>query len=137
MLQWEPDALLFPFHVSCVALCCAQVWNASNGHLLNKLEPVDENEVTGIISLPDKSKIITVGWNRKILVYYDDNQVSTASDSKPVDYEPKRCLPLGGPAASKLHTEPVQLYSLFVFSDPTASFENQRNLQISQLSARS
>lgn len=50
------------------------VWNASNGHLLNKLEPVDENEVTGIISLPDKSKIITVGWNRKILVYYDDNQ---------------------------------------------------------------
>lgn len=78
MLQRETGALLFPFHVSCVALCCAQVWNASNGHLLNKLEPVDENEVTGIISLPEKSKIITVGWNRKILVYYDDNQVSTA-----------------------------------------------------------
>lgn len=50
------------------------VWNASNGHLLNKLEPVEENEVTGIISLPEKSKIITVGWNRKILVYYDDIQ---------------------------------------------------------------
>lgn len=50
------------------------VWNASNGHLLNKLEPVEENEVTGIISLPEKSKIITVGWNRKILVYYDDMQ---------------------------------------------------------------
>lgn len=53
----------------------SQVWNASNGHLLNKLEPVEENEVTGIISLPEKSKIITVGWNRKILVYYDDMQV--------------------------------------------------------------
>lgn len=52
-----------------------QVWNASNGHLLNKLEPLEENEVTGIISLPEKSKIITVGWNRKILVYYDDIQV--------------------------------------------------------------
>ena len=52
-----------------------QVWNANNGHLLNKLEPVEENEVTGIISLPEKSKIITVGWNRKILVYYDDIQV--------------------------------------------------------------
>lgn len=50
------------------------VWNASNGHLLNKLEPLEENEVTGIISLPEKSKIITVGWNRKILVYYDDIQ---------------------------------------------------------------
>lgn len=54
---------------------CFQVWNANNGHLLNKLEPVEENEVTGIISLPEKSKIITVGWNRKILVYYDDIQV--------------------------------------------------------------
>lgn len=52
-----------------------QVWNASNGHLLNKLDPLGENEVTGIISLPEKSKIITVGWNRKILVYYDDIQV--------------------------------------------------------------
>ena len=52
-----------------------QVWNASNGHILNKLEPVEENEVTGIISLPEKSKIVTVGWNRKILVYYDDIQV--------------------------------------------------------------
>lgn len=31
--------------------------------------------MTGIISLPEKSKIITVGWNRKILVYYDDMQV--------------------------------------------------------------
>ena len=56
----------------------SQVWNASNGHLLNKLEPVEENEVTGIISLPEKSKIITVGWNRKILVYYDDMQVRKA-----------------------------------------------------------
>lgn len=52
-----------------------QVWNASNGHLLNKLEPVEENEVTGIISLPEKSKIVIVGWNRMILVYYDDIQV--------------------------------------------------------------
>ena len=51
------------------------MWNASNGHLLNKLEPLEDNEVTGIISLPEKSKIITVGWNRKILVYYDDDQV--------------------------------------------------------------
>lgn len=50
------------------------VWNASNGHLLNKLEPVEENEVTGIISLPEKSKIVIVGWNRMILVYYDDIQ---------------------------------------------------------------
>ena len=59
-----------------VALCFdTQVWNASNGHLLNKLEPLEDNEVTGIISLPEKSKIITVGWNRKILVYYDDDQV--------------------------------------------------------------
>lgn len=51
-----------------------QVWNASNGHLLNKLERVEDKEVTGIISLPEKSKIVTVGWNRKVVVYYDDNQ---------------------------------------------------------------
>ena len=68
---------LYYFALIILWLCFAyaQVWNASNGHLLNKLEPVEENEVTGIISLPDKSKIITVGWNRKILVYYDDIQV--------------------------------------------------------------
>ncbi|XP_029193047.2 WD repeat-containing protein on Y chromosome-like isoform X1 [Acropora millepora] len=51
-----------------------QIWNASNGHLLNKLERVEEKEVTGIISLPEKSKIVTVGWNRKVVVYYDNNQ---------------------------------------------------------------
>ena len=61
--------------LSAVSFPYSQVWNANNGHLLNKLEPVEENEVTGIISLPEKSKIITVGWNRKILVYYDDVQV--------------------------------------------------------------
>ena len=51
------------------------MWNASNGHLLNKMDPADEAEVTGIIPLSEKSKIVTVGWNRKIVVYYDDIEV--------------------------------------------------------------
>ncbi|XP_020912310.1 WD repeat-containing protein on Y chromosome isoform X2 [Exaiptasia diaphana] len=50
------------------------VWNANNGHLLNKLAPLEEAEVTGIISFPAKQKILTVGWHRKIISYNDDRQ---------------------------------------------------------------
>ncbi|XP_048575994.1 WD repeat-containing protein on Y chromosome isoform X3 [Nematostella vectensis] len=51
-----------------------RVWNANNGHLLNELEAVEEQEVTGITALPAKHKILTVGWNRKIVIYYDDKE---------------------------------------------------------------
>ena len=58
-------------------LLLLKVWNASNGHLLNQLQPVEEAEVTGIIAVPIKSKILTVGWNRKIVMYYDDREVNS------------------------------------------------------------
>jgi WD40 repeat protein len=35
------------------------------------LEPVDDQEVTGVIVLDDKRLIITVGWSRKIVKYSD------------------------------------------------------------------
>ncbi|GFO38221.1 WD repeat-containing protein on y chromosome-like isoform x1 [Plakobranchus ocellatus] len=48
-----------------------KVWNFQNGHNLHKLEPVGEAEVTGILQLPDKKVILTVGWNQKIVTYDD------------------------------------------------------------------
>lgn len=53
-----------------------QVWNANNGHLMNKLAALEEAEVTGITSFHAKSKILTVGWHRKIITYHDDKEVS-------------------------------------------------------------
>ncbi|XP_031555888.1 WD repeat-containing protein on Y chromosome-like [Actinia tenebrosa] len=50
------------------------VWNANNGHLMNKLAALEEAEVTGITSFHAKSKILTVGWHRKIITYHDDKE---------------------------------------------------------------
>ena len=50
-----------------------QVWNIQNGHNLQKLEPVAEAEVTGVVPLLDKKMIISVGWSRKITIYDDSN----------------------------------------------------------------
>ncbi|XP_035828989.1 WD repeat-containing protein on Y chromosome [Aplysia californica] len=48
-----------------------KVWNFQNGHNLHKLEPVGEAEVTGIVQLPDKKVILTVGWSQLITTYDD------------------------------------------------------------------
>lgn len=50
-----------------------QVWNFQNGHNLHKLEPADDSEVTGVLSLVDKQFILTVGWSRCI-TKYDDSE---------------------------------------------------------------
>ncbi|KAK3740293.1 hypothetical protein QZH41_018524, partial [Actinostola sp. cb2023] len=46
-----------------------KIWNFNNGSCLRELEPVDEEEITGILSF--KQKIIVVGWNKKIVIYKD------------------------------------------------------------------
>ncbi|XP_059147520.1 WD repeat-containing protein on Y chromosome-like [Physella acuta] len=50
-----------------------KVWNFQNGHNLHKLEAVGENEITGIVQLPEKKVILTVGWNQKIVTYDDSD----------------------------------------------------------------
>ncbi|XP_055876696.1 WD repeat-containing protein 49-like isoform X3 [Biomphalaria glabrata] len=55
-----------------------KAWNFQNGHNLHNLESVGEHEVTGILHLPDKKVILTVGWNQKI-VTYDDTDPDSAN----------------------------------------------------------
>ncbi|XP_064637087.1 WD repeat-containing protein on Y chromosome-like isoform X2 [Lineus longissimus] len=48
-----------------------KIWNFQTGHNLNKLEPVGDLEVTGIVPLAERRLILTVGWSR-LLTKYDD-----------------------------------------------------------------
>ncbi|XP_063816844.1 WD repeat-containing protein on Y chromosome-like [Pseudophryne corroboree] len=45
-----------------------KIWNIQNGHNLHRLQPVEEAEVTCVLSLKEK-KFLSVGWNRKIVIY--------------------------------------------------------------------
>ncbi|XP_069604801.1 cilia- and flagella-associated protein 337-like [Ranitomeya imitator] len=45
-----------------------KIWNIQNGHNLHRLQPVAEAEVTCVIPVSDQ-KYLSVGWNRKIIVY--------------------------------------------------------------------
>nr|XP_032829660.1 WD repeat-containing protein on Y chromosome-like [Petromyzon marinus] len=54
-----------------------KVWNVQNGHNLLKLQAVGAAEVTGVACLREH-KLLTVGWNRKILLYDDSNPDVTA-----------------------------------------------------------
>lgn len=59
---------------SCPSLLwCLQVWNIQNGHNLHQLESVMEAEITGIVPLPDKKLILSVGWSRMITQYEDSD----------------------------------------------------------------
>lgn len=60
-------------HLKIFELELLQVWNFQNGHNLHKMEPVDDSEVTGVLSLIDKEYILTTGWSRKI-TKYDDSE---------------------------------------------------------------
>jgi hypothetical protein len=53
-----------------------QVWNTQNGHNLHQLEPIDEQEVTGVVAIDEKKLIIAVGWNRRVIQYHLDPEVS-------------------------------------------------------------
>lgn len=57
-----------------------QVWNFQNGHNLHKLEPADDSEVTGVLSLTDKEFMLSVGWSRNI-TKYDDSEGDVSSVS--------------------------------------------------------
>ncbi|XP_028518792.1 WD repeat-containing protein 49 [Exaiptasia diaphana] len=46
-----------------------KIWNFNNGCCLRELEPVDDEEITGILAF--KQTIIVVGWSKKIIMYKD------------------------------------------------------------------
>ena len=46
-----------------------KIWNFNNGACLQSTRTMDDSEVTGIVCL--RQRIVTVGWNHKILVYRD------------------------------------------------------------------
>lgn len=52
------------------------MWNAQNGHNLHQLEPIDEQEVTGVVAIDEKKLVIAVGWNRQVIQYHIDHEVS-------------------------------------------------------------
>ncbi|XP_078735185.1 cilia- and flagella-associated protein 337-like [Lampetra fluviatilis] len=54
-----------------------KVWNVQNGHNLLRLQAVGAAEVTGVACLREH-KLLTVGWNRKILLYDDSKPDVTA-----------------------------------------------------------
>ncbi|XP_072501621.1 cilia- and flagella-associated protein 337-like isoform X10 [Notamacropus eugenii] len=45
-----------------------KVWDIQRGHILHKLEMVEDVEVTGVVPVR-KHVFLTVGWNRKIILY--------------------------------------------------------------------
>ncbi|XP_074116710.1 cilia- and flagella-associated protein 337-like isoform X1 [Sminthopsis crassicaudata] len=45
-----------------------KVWDIQRGHILHKLEMVEDTEVTGVVAVR-KHIFLTVGWNRKIILY--------------------------------------------------------------------
>lgn len=55
-----------------------KIWNFNNGACLHSTRAMDDSEVTGIVCL--KQRIVTVGWNHKIIVYRD---VRGAEDDPP------------------------------------------------------
>ncbi|XP_066922655.1 cilia- and flagella-associated protein 337-like [Clytia hemisphaerica] len=55
-----------------------KIWNFNNGACLHSMNALDDSEVTGIVCL--KQRIVTVGWNHKIMVYRD---VRGAEDDPP------------------------------------------------------
>ncbi|XP_068720558.1 cilia- and flagella-associated protein 337-like [Montipora capricornis] len=46
-----------------------KIWNFNNGCCLSQLKAIDDQEITAILCY--KQKIITVGWNRKVVIYRD------------------------------------------------------------------
>ncbi|MEE6506938.1 hypothetical protein FKM82_007907 [Ascaphus truei] len=54
-----------------------KIWNVQNGHNLHRLQAVEDAEVTCILPLREH-KFLTVGWNRKIVIY-DTTQMETPS----------------------------------------------------------
>jgi len=55
-----------------------KIWNFNNGACLHSMNALDDGEVTGIVCI--KQRIVTVGWNHKIIVYRD---VRGAEDDPP------------------------------------------------------
>ncbi|KAM3922899.1 cilia- and flagella-associated protein 337-like [Leptodactylus fuscus] len=45
-----------------------KMWNIQNGHHLHRLQALEESEVTRILPLKEH-RFLSVGWNRKIIVY--------------------------------------------------------------------
>nr|XP_026689544.1 WD repeat-containing protein on Y chromosome isoform X2 [Ciona intestinalis] len=54
-----------------------KVWSFQNGNCLHELEPLEEAEVTGVLSFQDRT-ILAVGWNRRIVIY-DDSDPDTVN----------------------------------------------------------
>ncbi len=60
-----------------LCLTC-QVWNCSNGSCLKHMAGDGYTEVTGVMHILEKSKFLSVGWNKRITTYLDEPDVSTS-----------------------------------------------------------
>ena len=53
-----------------------KVWNSTTGECLKVLHHAHKTEVTGVVGVADKRQILTVGWNKQVTVFPDDEDVS-------------------------------------------------------------
>ena len=53
-----------------------KVWNSSTGECLKVLHHDHKTEVTGIVGINDRRLLLTVGWNKQVVVFPDDEDVS-------------------------------------------------------------
>ena len=53
-----------------------KVWNYHTGECLKNLHHAHKTEVTGAVSIVDKGLLFTVGWNKQIIAFRDEEDVS-------------------------------------------------------------
>jgi WD40 repeat protein len=56
-----------------------KVWNSSTGECLKVLHHDHKTEVTGIVGINDRRLLLTVGWNKQVVVFPDDEDSFEAS----------------------------------------------------------
>ena len=60
-----------------------KIWAYQTGQELTNLLPIGDAEITGILPIGELRKIFTVGWDRKITIYYDYDIDATVSYTSP------------------------------------------------------
>ena len=58
-----------------------KVWNYHTGECLKTLHHAHKTEVTGAVSIADKGLLFTVGWNKQITAFPDEEDVSQTQSS--------------------------------------------------------
>ena len=58
-----------------------RVWNYHTGECLKTLHHPQRTEVTGVIGISEKNLFITVGWNKRVTLFADKEDVSVRTQT--------------------------------------------------------